>query len=135
MDSLGQLHQHGGANSGLGVAFTPSVSLSSQNHITICRSQIKRLDKDTDVTTSDHVFQMNCTRISESFDDTKDVDDLPVDQHIVHLHSDVLLTSQSVRGGQPPFKATVSSWFRTTDIPKKKEKEKTKRSDEDPQLP
>lgn len=67
---------------------------------------------------------MNCTRINESFDDTKDVDDLPVDQHIVYLHSDVLLTSQSVRGGQPPFKATVSSWFRTADIPKKNKKEK-----------
>lgn len=60
------------------------------------------------------------TRINESPDDTKDVDDLAVDQHIVDLHSDVLLTSQSVcQRGQPPFKATVGCWFRTIDIPRK----------------
>lgn len=65
---------------------------------------------------------MNRTRIDESFDHAKDVDDLPVDQHIVYLHSDVLLTPQAVsQRGQPPFKAAVS--IRTTNIPKKSSEE------------
>lgn len=68
---------------------------------------------------------LNCTRISESFDDAKDVDDLPADQHIVDLHSDVLLTSQSVsQRGQAAFKATAGSWFGTTDIPGEKKKKR-----------
>lgn len=66
---------------------------------------------------------MNPTRINEPSDDAKDVGDLPVDQHIVDLHSDVLLTSQSVsQRGQPPFEATVGSWFRATDIPRTQRK-------------
>lgn len=70
---------------------------------------------------------MNCTRISKAFDDAKDIVDLLVDQHIVHLHSNVLLTSQCVsHGGQAPLKSTVGSWFRTTDIPKKGSEEDSK---------
>ena len=37
MDSLGQLRQYGGANSGSGITWTPGVSLSSQHNIAICR--------------------------------------------------------------------------------------------------
>lgn len=63
---------------------------------------------------------MSCTRISESFDDAKDIVDLLVDQHVVYLHSNVLLTSQPVSEvGQAPFKVTAGSWFRATNIPKK----------------
>lgn len=63
---------------------------------------------------------MNCTRISESLDDAKDIVDLLVDHDIVYLHSNVLLTSQPVsQAGQAPFKITAGSGFRTTNIPKK----------------
>lgn len=57
-NSLGQLHQHRGANGGLGVAFTPSVSLSSQNHVTICRSTIDRSDKEINVLALDQLVLM-----------------------------------------------------------------------------
>lgn len=70
---------------------------------------------------------MNCTRISESFDDAKDVVDLLVDHHIVYLHSNVLLTSQPVsQGGQAPFKITAGSWFRTVNIPTGREEDSWK---------
>lgn len=36
------------------------------------------------------------TRICESFDDSEHIVDLLVDQHVVHLDSDVLAASQSV---------------------------------------
>lgn len=118
-NGLGQFHQYGGANCGFGVAFTPGVPLGSQDHITICRSKITHLDKEINVTTH-RVTKMNCTRISESFDDAKNIVDLLVDQHVVYLHSNVLLTSQPVsQGGQAPFKITAGSWFRTINIPKK----------------
>lgn len=51
---------------------------------------------------------MSSTRISESFDDSEHVVDLLVDQHVVHLHSDVLDASQSVRQrAQAAFKTLV----------------------------
>lgn len=62
--------------------------------------------------------KFNPTRISESFDDSKHIVELPVDQHIVHLNSDVLGASQSVRVWlETTFKTTARIWFRATDFP------------------
>lgn len=62
---------------------------------------------------------MSLTRISESFDDSEHIVDLLVDQHVVHLHSDVLLTTQSVsKWREAAFKTTTGIWFGTTNIPR-----------------
>lgn len=58
------------------------------------------------------------TRINESFDDSKHVVYLLVDQHVVHLDSDVLCASQPVsHRREAPFETTACVWFRTTDFP------------------
>lgn len=58
------------------------------------------------------------TRINEAFDDSKHVVYLRVDQHVVHLDSDVLCASQPVRHRrEAPFETTAGIWFRTTDFP------------------
>lgn len=63
--------------------------------------------------------KVSFTRISESFDDSKHVVDRPADQHVVHLHSDVLAASQSVgQRTEAAFKTTACIWFRTTDFPR-----------------
>lgn len=58
------------------------------------------------------------TRINESFDDSKHVVYLLVDQHVVHLDGDVLGASQPVSHRcEAPFETTACVWFRTTDLP------------------
>lgn len=124
-NSLGQFHQYGGANSSSGVTSTPGVSLSSQDHVTICSHrhmsdvQWRKENKYTVDDLSKKKKKVSPTRISESFDDSKHIVDLPVDQHVVHLHSDVLAASQSVRHwGKGTLKTTLFFKFRAFDRPR-----------------
>lgn len=67
------------------------------------------------------------TRISESFDDSKHVADLCVDQDVVHLHSDVLAASQSVwRHVEAPNKTTAGVRLWSMDVPVHSKKKKKK---------
>ncbi len=66
--------------------------------------------------------KISSTRISESFDDSKHIVDLPVDQHVVHLDSDVLDASQAVSDRfEAAFKATLCIGFRTANFPREDE--------------
>lgn len=58
------------------------------------------------------------TRIGESFDDSKHIVDLRVDQHVVHLNGDVGAASQFViNWRQTAFKTAACIRYRTADFP------------------
>lgn len=57
------------------------------------------------------------TRIYKSLDDSKHVVDLRVDQHVIHLHADVLGAAQSV-GDRPDAADKATAGVRATDGPR-----------------
>lgn len=63
--------------------------------------------------------KVSSTRISESFDDAEHIVDLPVDEHVVHLHCDVLAASQAVsQRAEAAFETTARVRLGTADFPK-----------------
>lgn len=59
---------------------------------------------------------VSCTRINESFDHSKHVVELLVDQHVVHLNSDVLNPAQLV-GHRLEFTSKATARVRATNFP------------------